>query len=391
MRSSTLWFSAVVVLSATACSVGQADLIPLGDSKADTMTGAGGGGASTFDGGPRGAAGEPADASDGGTTMVDAGVSGCSAMTCQANARCVSGPARCECLPGFVVNGGACVANLPGNPALHTKAEVCQAWQAAHVENAANGGFSVSTATCDPGTVSRDGLDDALRRLNTFRWLAGLGPTTEDPGNDTRAQGCALVSAWNPAGPSAHFPSSSATCFTAGGASGAGSSNIAWGSGTAANAMDQWFEDWGNDTTYGHRRWLLNPPLSDVGIGLYRGGNNYGSASCITVFGMSGSGPSPAWVAWPAPGYVPSDLMHTQWTVQGNVPGGATVTVTRQSDGQTLDTSVEWLQGSYGNSSALKLTRNGWSPVAGETYHVTIVGGASGASAIEYDLTPTQC
>jgi hypothetical protein len=313
-------------------------------------------------------------------------------VVCQTNARCVELPTlRCECISGFVANGGACVANLPGNPALHTKTEVCQAWHDGHVENASNGGFSVSSATCDPGTVSRAGLDDALRRLNGLRWLAGLGPVTDDAASDVNAQGCALISAWNPAGPTAHYPSSSATCYNSAGAAGAGSSNIAWGCGTAASAMDQWFEDWGNETTYGHRRWLLKPDLDGVGIGLYQGGNNYGSASCITVFGGGNPGPSPAWVAWPAPGYVPSDLATTQWTVQGNVPGGATVTVTRQSDGQVMDTTATWLDGSYGNTSAIKLVRNGWGPAAGETYHVKLVGGVNGTDVLEYDLIFTPC
>jgi len=274
--------------------------------------------------------------------------------------------------------------------AARTQAEVCAATARLLVRKAAGDGFSVSTMTCDPGSLSRDALDDGLARLNYFRWLVGLGPTTDSAEDDEVAQKCALVSAWNPAGPGAHSPPPSATCYTPEGALGAASSNIAWGAADLADAIDLWMIDYGNETTFGHRRWLLNPPLEPVGLGHYRGGTNDGTASCIRVFGGSGTGPTPNWLAFPPPGYVPQQFALWHWTVHGNIPlDGATASVRRASDGADMPVQFRILSGFYGQAAAA-LLRDGWNPVAGETYHVTITG-RGGAGTIEYDVKPVNC
>jgi hypothetical protein len=270
----------------------------------------------------------------------------CAALACPTGARCTGSPRACACPPGFVVRGPACVTDAPGSPDTHTEAEVCATWRAGHAERAAGGGFTKSDASCDPGALSRDGLDDALRRLNMHRWLAGLAATRDDDDANARAQACALVSAWNPVGPQAHSPMPGATCYTEAGAAGAGSSNIAWGNGTAASAIDQWMIDLGNDTTFGHRRWQLNPTLSDVGIGAYVGCNNYGSSSCLGVFGMSGPSTGPRVIAYPPPGFVPSAIADWTWTVQGELPSGVlTVEIRAASTDTVLEARVVRLDG----------------------------------------------
>jgi len=323
--------------------------------------------------------------------VIDAGVDPCAGITCPANgARCDRSLARCVCGPGFSGDGSACTANAPGSPATRTSNEVCSAWRAAETRRESGDGFTTSTTMCDPGQLSRNALDDALSRLNFFRWLVGLGPTTDDAQANATGQACAVISAWNPAGQQAHFPQSSAACYSQPGAAGAGSSNIAWGARDASDAIDLWMIDFGNETTFGHRRWLLNPPLNPVGIGHYRGGNNYGSASCLSVFGGSGTGPRPDFVAFPPPGFSPTSLTQWQWTLHGNIPlSGTTVTVTRQSDMAELPMRLEVLAGSYGQA-AVVMFRDGWSPVAGQTYHVR-VSGTGGLGLIEYDVKPTDC
>jgi uncharacterized protein YkwD len=287
-------------------------------------------------------------------------------------------------------DGGTCVPTDPGNPANHTKPEVCQAWATGHAATASGDGFTVSATTCDPGQLSRAALDDTLSRLNMHRWLAGLGPVTDNATESDRAQKCSVISAWNSVGPQAHYPPSTATCYTAEGAAGAGSSNIAWGCQSGPDAIDQWIVDNGNETTFGHRRWLLNPPLGPVGIGFYRGGNNYGTASCITVFNSGSAGPRPSVIAFPPPGFAPMEIAQWPWTVQGNVPqSDLDAGVTRVSDGAALAVSIEALQGNYGMSSGLLLRRVGWNPALNETYHVTIVG--AGTSPIEYEVKPVSC
>lgn len=330
---------------------------------------------------------------DAGTTTppVDAGVDPCAGITCTAaGARCDRTLARCVCGPGFTGDGSSCMPVMPGSPETRTSTEVCSAYRAAQMRRDMGDGFTNSTNTCDPGALSRGALDDALTRLNFYRWLAGLGPTADDASANTTGQACALVSAWNPAGPQAHFPQSTATCYTPSGAAGAGSSNIAWGARDASDAIDLWMIDFGNETTFGHRRWLLNPPLSPVGIGHYRGGNNYGSASCISVFGSSGSGTSPPFVAFPPPGFSPTALTQWHWTIHGNIPlGSATVTVTRLSDMMEMPTRLEVLSGSYGQP-AVVIFKDGWNPAAGQAYRVRL-SGQGGLGLVEYDVKPTDC
>jgi uncharacterized protein YkwD len=355
--------------------------------------GAGGGGGST-DAGSGGGAGGGATGGGGGGGggggAADAGSDPCAGVTCGMGARCEPSTRACVCLPGYTQGASGCDPVMPGTPASRTQGEVCTAWTAAQQQRASGDGFTTSTATCDPGALSRAALDDGLARLNFFRWLVGLGPTTDDAGDNDAAQKCALVSAWNAAGPSAHYPPSTATCYTPEGAAGAGSSNIAWGAGSAANAIDLWMIDYGNETTFGHRRWLLNPPLNPVGLGHYRGGNNYGSASCIRVFGGGGSGPSPSWIAFPPPGFSPEPLTQWRWTVHGNIPlNGASATVVRLSDGASLPVTFQILVGSYGQAAAA-LVRDGWNPVAGETYTVTVTG-QGGVGTLTYDVKPTSC
>lgn len=325
---------------------------------------------------------------DAGMPVVDAGpLDPCAGVTCTANAHCMA-TGTCQCDPGFVTMGSSCVAGDPGVPALRSQQQVCDAWTAGHVVKD-NSPFSKNMAMCDPGTLSREGIDDALTRLNMFRYLAGLGPTSDDVQGDSDAQACSLISAWNPAGPSAHFPQPSATCYSGAGAGAAGQSNIAWGCGSPADAIDQWFVDWGNETTYGHRRWLLNPPLGPVGMGFYQGGNNYGSASCIEVFGSGGSGPHPSVVTFPPAGFVPMDIVGWTWTAQGDIPSDDAGVVIKDSAGNPLGASVTMLDGFYGQSAALRIDLMGWSPQAGQSYHVTLTG--NGHLPIEYDVKPVSC
>ena len=321
----------------------------------------------------------------------DAAADPCASVACGANAHCDPSPPRCVCSPGFVQDaGGACVPVDPGDPSLHTEQQVCDAYRQGIVR-ATGTVFTPGAAQCDPGTLSREGLDEAVRRLNMFRYFVGLGPVTDNQSDDDADQACSVICAWNPAGSQAHNPATTATCYTALGAGGAGSSNIAWGCSNPGDCMDQWINDWGNETTYGHRRWMLYPPLDPIGYGLYIGGNNYGACSCLRVFNWGNTGRRPSWYAFPPPGFVPDAYASYVWTLHGAVPGGTTAEVTRVSDGAALAVGVTWLTGSYGDP-AISIDRTGWSPAAGETYHVKIVGGtAPNLVTIEYDVKPVSC
>lgn len=395
-----IWAMSVLAVGCTGLATGVIDeKVDAGAGTGGSMTGGGTSTAGGSAGGSVSSGGAAGGAAGGqvlgGGSAVDAGTGGgafdpCSAVRCSANARCVLNPTRCECSPGFVSDAGTCEPGDPGVPALRTQAQVCAAYAESQRSRVIGQDFTRGSSMCDPGTLAREAIDDALARLNFHRWLAGLGPVRDEASQNVIAQACSVVSAWNPAGAQAHFPPMTATCWTSAGAQGAGSSNIAWGSSSAPDAIDQWMIDYGNDTTFGHRRWFLSPPLDGVGIGFYRGGNNYGSASCAAVFGGGNQGPSPAWFSFPPAGFSPTSITRWTWSVHGDIPQNApTATVIRASDGMSLGVRVEVMQGGYGRLNAVTLVRQGWDPAAGQTYRVVLDG--TGGPRREWDVKPVDC
>lgn len=318
---------------------------------------------------------------------IDAGPDdSCVGVMCGRNETCVAG--GCVCSEGFDRMGGECEASVMGSdPLTHTAEQVCAFWQES--ATVSPGAFEVSDTECDPGVLSPTAINEGMRRINAYRWLAGLGPTSTAVSN-AQAQGCALVSAWNATGPQAHNPEPSAVCYTEDGAAGAGSSNIAWGSRSTVNAIDQWVLDRGNETTMGHRRWILNPPLSDVQLGLYEGGTSFGGAACMSVFARAGMGRIPDWFAFPPPGIVPIGLPIATWTFHAAWSfADVTVIVTRVSDGADLEVQIFPLrQTGFGYPNATSFRPTGWSPEAGETYRVLVVAGDESAM---YEVSPIDC
>ncbi|MCC6524050.1 MAG: CAP domain-containing protein [Polyangiaceae bacterium] len=310
---------------------------------------------------------------------------------CGANEHCESSTLSCVCDPGFLDQGGVCTPAPVGDPTTHTQQEVCDKWNTGHVVTSPSP-LVTSGADCDAGSLVQAALDDTLVRINMFRWLLGLGPTSDDPGLNANAQLCANLESWWawPPGESPHFPPSSSKCYTATGGATAGQSNIAWGSGHPAQAIDQFMEDGGNETTMGHRRWILNPPLGPVGIGYWEGGGQYGNAECLAVFGSSGGGPNPPWVAHPNPGYTPLTMAQWTWTFHGSLSGipSAQVSMLRVDDNTPLAVTVQTLSQGYGQD-CISWRPSGWTPQAGMTYRVTISG--LGGGDVVYDVKPVGC
>ncbi len=360
--------------------------------------GAGSGGASAATG-PSAGPGAGPGATSGANAAGTSGTSGSGASTgtgggcapCGANEHCEAQTSTCVCNPGFADQGGGCVAVAPGDPTLHTQADVCTHWSQGHVVTDAHPFVPGAGGDCDPGTLKQTGITDTLTRINMFRWLSGLGPVSDDPSLDQTDQLCANLESWWDFGlpQSPHQPQPGVKCYTSQGASGAGMSNIAWGNGPA-DSIDQFIQDNGNATTMGHRRWIVNPPLGPVGIGYWEGGGTYGSAECLAVFGMSGGGPSPAFVAVPNQGFVPLQIASWTWTFHGADMGipNATVSVLRVDDNTPLTVQTHSLQQGYGQN-AISWDPVGWTVEAGKTYRVT-VGGLTGGP-VTYDVKPVSC
>ena len=312
----------------------------------------------------------------------------CNGATCGANEVCFQ-KTSCVCAAGYVPNGtSGCVAAPAGSPASHSQSDVCARWKSGHVVTTPSP-YTAGANQCDPGTFAAGGVADTLARMNAFRWLAGLGDTvTDDGAKDTGDQDCSIIAVWNPAGIQAHNPPQSSVCYNATGAGAAGQSNISWGV-SSADSIDLYVQDTGNDSTLGHRRWILHPPLGVVGVGWVKAsGTQYGAAGCLGVFDSTGTGPKPAWYAWPPPGFVPDAV--TGWLWSFHYPAGmssATATIEDMGTGKPVPTTTLMLPSGYGDDT-LEITPS-VPPAAGDVYRVTVT--PKTAAPIVYDVAPVAC
>ena len=310
---------------------------------------------------------------------------------CAVGQTCDAATRTCACGAGSVTEAGLCFPADPGDPAKHTQEDVCARWKTGHVAVEPSP-LVASGAMCVAGTLKPAAISDTLVRLDTFRWLLGLGPVKDDPAVNPVAQRCANLEAFYDFAQmgSPHMPPATTPCYVADGGKIAGESNLAWGSNSPAQAIDQFIEDTGNETSLGHRRWIFNPPLGPVAVGYWEHGGMYGNAECLRVFGTSGGGPDRAWTAWPPPGFAPADVMGWIWSFHGSLGGipSATVTMTSGSASTPLAIKVQTLGQGYG-PDAISWTPSGWTPAVGTTYHVK-VGGLAGGD-VSYDVTFVTC
>jgi hypothetical protein len=262
--------------------------------------------------------------------------------------------------------------------------EVCERWNEDR-EDLSEGTWSGSVESCDPGDISADARENALRVLNLYRFLADLPEVETDDERDAKAQDCALIMHANAS--LSHNPPQSWACWSADGAEAAGHSNIATAPGVMA--VDLYMVDPGNATTLGHRRWILSNGLGPVGLG------STTNSSCMWVLGGSGPG-GHEWTAFPPPGEFPYEAVGSSWTsidetgwsVQSDAIAlsGAQVTIT--ADGDQLPVAVNALEPGYGSAHAISIIPQGWTTQPDTTYHVEVTGITS---PISYEVDVVDC
>lgn len=271
------------------------------------------------------------------------------------------------------------------DPGTDPGSGVCERWRADRAD-LREGSWSGSVSGCVAGDVASPGRDNALKLVNLFRWMAGLPAVTLDSERNRKAQDCALMMHAN--GRLSHTPPTSWTCYTADGAEAAGRSNIATTAGVAA--VDMYMQDWGNETTMGHRRWILSNSLGPIGQG------STSEYSCMWVLYGSGSAGA-SWTSWPPPGDFPIQavtmswrgLDSTGWTVQSDSIDLDRATGVRVTVGGTdMPVSFVHLLGGYGSSTAINFIPSGWSSTVGTTYHIEVQGVST---PISYDVTIVDC
>ena len=316
--------------------------------------------------GAGGGGGGGAGSGDGGVGTPDAGdpTVGCEGVVCGGVAHCERG--ACVCNEGFVLEGLDCVPEPLPETGERSEAVVCERWAADHV-NVRPEWTPGDGEACDLGEVAEGAQENAIRRANLYRWLAGLEPLQFAPDLFDAVQACSMIQSAQ--GDLDHTPPPSAPCYTELGATTAAQSNLSLGSGMAGS-VDAYVGDQGVPSL-GHRRWVLNPPLREAAFGLV------GGASCMHVFRSGSAEPTP-FVAWPTPGYVPLAAARGTWSVAFFEDRGSTeeTAVTVEVDGGgPLSVDFQELDPGYGNArSTLAFEPPGEVYVHGTTVTVTVTG-----------------
>jgi uncharacterized protein YkwD len=334
-----------------------------------------------------------------GTCQCDSGFEGdpqagctppdpCDGVMCGTNASCREG--ACLCPPGFVGDpNSACQPDSPGDIALRTESEVCSRWNTERAPRASATWTRQPADDCDTGELHPEFLDDAIRRLNLYRWLVGLSPVVLDANANNITQHCATTMA--AANVFTHYLDMSHRCYTPEAGQGAGSSNIASGVRSPADSVDLYIFD-RNVNSLGHRRWSFNPKMGKTGFG-WRG-----RYSCMYSFDQSNrSGNNPEYVAYPAPGFFPSAALGGEWSFASStysITSNVAVQITRLSDMTSVTVSnVERKSGTYGNMPIIGFTPSRSEVSSPGEYEVVITGLKQGGAdtSVAYRVNLTSC
>ena len=248
-------------------------------------------------------------------------------------------------------------------------------------------GWTGSTSGCVAGSVPDDVHAKVLQRIKYFRRMAKLpDDITFDAAKNAKCQEAALMMSANNA--LSHTPPTTWLCYTADGATAAGSSNIALGA-HSSSSITLYIQDPGaSNAACGHRRWLLYSKAKVMGHG------STSNTSAIWVTGNSGNTPAftPEFIAWPPSGYVPGPVVFARWSL--SVPGASfssanvsmkdpsnnnmTLNVISKTDNGYGDNTIVWEPSGVTTTSATDIT-----------YHVTVsnVSVSGTPKTYNYDVT----
>lgn len=208
------------------------------------------------------------------------------------------------------------------------------------------------TAPYSLGQVRDEIIFAGLERLNDYRRLAGLTDVSLNDEYSAYAQAASVVNAAN--NYMTHCPACPADMDAAlyeNGYHGASHSNLVHYSGydtphgSLAYSVDLWMDDSDNAniTALGHRRWFLNPSMSQTGFGCAT--NSYNIHTSAYAMDERQAVGDYDFISWPASGYMPSDTEFftkgCAWSITINPSkmntwdySNVTVTLTRESDGK---------------------------------------------------------
>lgn len=276
-----------------------------------------------------------------------------------------------------------------------------------------------ASAPYEAGLLNGEYIQDGVNAINYYRYISGLPSDVKATSalNAKAQYGATLLAA---TGRLTHKPAQPkdmpADFYNEGYASTASAniySSYGFNDHIVAHSVDAYMEDSdvGNLDRVGHRRWLLNPPLLDVGFGQAEGGDGT-FYSALQVFDTSRKTPvSYHYVAYPAQGAFPIESFGGSyaWSVSPNPDEYAEpalkdvrVSLKRLNDGKTWKLGATaytpTVNGAYlnvdsayiGSGSSIIFRPDGIDAYrAGDKFEVTITGlkAKNGASkTIRYEV-----
>lgn len=249
------------------------------------------------------------------------------------------------------------------------------------------------TAPYAPGATAADFVRDGLGMINFARYLVGLpADVVTTPALNTNAQHGAVLLAASTFSHEPPRPADMPQSFYDIGYASTRSSNIGMGYSDAESFQKACLADSGssNIERVGHRRWLLNPPMKQTGIGF--------ASNRLTTYVFDTSRAETVsydMIAWPSAGLFPVEFFSssTPWSITLNPARydwdatGHRVTLTRIADGRTwtLDATDTNKAGEYFNADFSYIgVRNAFifrpdpatvSYKPGDEFQVTLSGG----------------
>lgn len=267
----------------------------------------------------------------------------------------------CVCAPGWVASGTDCVAAPVSALATRTKAEVCARYKADTAPVSPLWVAGTANA-CDPGTIPYASQVAALRYLNFYRWMIGVGPVQVVPSVAKAEQECAKILNYS----FSHSPAPSTTCYTAAGAGACADSLIAGGFSIVSQ-----FDGYALETEQNliHRRNVLAVGRAGVWAGAS------GGSAAMHYGGAYPALPSdPKYVAHPGPGFVVRNKVPRRWFVQkgtSSIPAvDARVTVAATNEVKPMKRYHH-----YTDFSSFDV--DGWTPAVDVAYKVELVDDAN--------------
>jgi len=253
---------------------------------------------------------------------------------------------------------------------------------------------------CTPGHNSNPFQQAELRRINWFRAMAGLPASIYlDPIDNWGSQQMAVLESANNV--LDHNPTNTYDCYNTFAAMYAGGDQSLGADGAEATKNFIW--DFGaKNNEVGHRRWLLYPQETVMGVGDVAETPGHAAANLTFVFDPASFGTRPAtrqpYVAWPPEGYVPYQVVYPYWSFALTNASFTNATVTMTSNGVPVSVAIQPYQVGFGENTivwvpmGLDATTEGTSfPFSGTdtVYSVTVGNIRFNGATISYSYNVT--